>query len=259
MNTTCGGIDASPLNITVLYFGTAFDVIREAAIQGTEYLFTASYSEEREPGYTIDIINGRGRSTEPSCRWVFYVQSPDGIRIKPTQKISTYIPGQNFQIIMSYEEFSVTSVITTDYTIEYPDPTCVQRTPPDSVRVTTPIGSTAINVMEQAVAQYGQSYRFSAIYGGSMNNYRINQLNDVATNGSCSWFAFVMTPNGGGRTPISVFLHALQENEMSSLILRFQEPEVPATTTDSGAKVKMIITGRDCCFVIEYKAKLALY
>lgn len=72
---------------------------------------------------------------------------------------------------------------------------------PNPVSVVVPAGSTAFEVIENAVNQFGSSYKFTATYFYSMG-YFINAINDVPytiTNhppSRCFWKFIVQYPNG---------------------------------------------------------------
>ena len=90
------------------------------------------------------------------------------------------------------------SKVAVTYKIEFSDPFCSNKTAPPSVWVKVKRKSTALDVMEQAVDQFGAPYRFSATYFGTPLGYFIDSINGTASNleDSCFWFFFVGTPDG---------------------------------------------------------------
>ena len=192
-NGTCGGTDLVPLNLTVSDFTTARGVMERGVQEGGAYYqFSASFSDQDGVvDYVIDAINGT--QGEPPCRWVFYVESSGGDEIAPTSGLSSYVPGNNFHVILRYETEVATPTIVTTYNIAYLDPLCapVGLTAPESIRVTTSSGgSTALDVMEEAVARGGRQYQFSVNYvsvdGGSFG-YVIDQVCTVLHADVCKY------------------------------------------------------------------------
>lgn len=191
-NGTCGGTNPAPLSITASDFSTALDIMEMAANEGMEYEFSASFFGVL--GYLIDGVNGV--QTEAPCSWTFYIRA-GSIEIVPDIAVSDYVPGNNFEVILRYEQVMDTPFITTTYVIEYPDPLCSSATPPAQINIARPNGSFALDVMEEAVSKNGPEYRFSvdytAVEGGGFG-YVIEQVNGVARNGSCSWTPFLTSP-----------------------------------------------------------------
>ena len=104
------------------------------------------------------------------------------------------MPGDDFWVILRYRKLRANG-IATSYTIEHPDPVCTSATPPSRLSaISTPLGSTAMDVMEEAVRENGRSYRFSTEYvlfmigvdGVSEQSYGhvVRQIGDVAENNS---------------------------------------------------------------------------
>lgn len=206
---------------------------------GVEYQFEIRFSGEGGVGYVVDVLNGT-RAIGP-CYWVFYVLSPVGLEYRSNNiDISTYHVPDNYSIVLRYEKIAP-NTYTTLYTVEHPDPFCTNYTSPGSIAVTTPRGSSALNVMEQAVRDYGSSFSFSTSYVGTDVGYTILQINDIKTTSECSWVVFV-TPSGGVETRLTTSLSLyIIPTEDHRLTLRFMEPVLPTTlptaATTSGTKV----------------------
>lgn len=98
--------------------------------------------------------------------------------------------------------------VTVTYSVEYPprdEYPCGVKQPPlpnPSVPVLIPAGASAYNVMENAVSDYGASYKFTATYYGSALGYLIDAINDVPVAVTqlppsvCYWEFYVKYPNG---------------------------------------------------------------
>ncbi len=248
-NGSCGGLTSVPLSVSVSapYFGTALDVMELAANQGEEFQFEATYTQV---GVVIDSVNDTEATSE--CFWTFYVRSPSGMELRPNESVSEYIPGNNIEVILRYETFSPAVIISTTYTIEYPDSVCTSSTPPDTVTVATPLGSNALDVMERAVIEYGSAYGFSVNYLGAAGHV-IKTLSGETTNVNCSWTAYVTTPSGV-RTQLadSVSLYMLPDSGYT-LTLRYSEPEELIVTTprkNSGVEVRAVLTWRGSMIIL---------
>ena len=214
----------------------------ESAISsGIEYQYVASFSIEGGiSGYIVDFLNGT-YATVP-CAWVFYILSPSEQEFRPSVDISSYYVADNYSVIFRYER-SLPNSYTTIYSIEYPDFICTNSTPPGIISVTVPIGSSALNVMEQAVRGYGISYRFSASYD-DITGYEILQLNGFQKTDECMWVAFVTTSDEmETKLTTSVSQYTIL-GDNNRLTLRYMEPVLPTTvptaaTTKSSSKVKL--------------------
>ena len=74
------------------------------------------------------------------------------------------MPGNDFRVILRYGQLRANG-IATSYTIEHTDSGCTSATPPSRLSaINTPLGSTAMDVMEEVVRENGLSYRFSTEY-----------------------------------------------------------------------------------------------
>ena len=126
--------------------------------------------------------------------------------------------------------------MTVDYSVEYPVNddshyyTCGVSQPPipNPVSVEVPAGSSAFDVIENAVNQFGSSYKFTATYYQSMG-YFIEAINNVpytVTNhppSRCSWKFIVQYPDGTQEEPdvgVSTFTF---NNDGYSMIMRYQD------------------------------------
>ena len=191
----CSGTNLQPLTIGSSYTSTAMDIMELARDQGEEYQFSATYFGASIGGYFIDSVNGR--PGENGCYWFFYIQAPGGSAFKPQIGVTTYVPGDDFVVILRYETFRQPAMFSSNMAIEYPEPTCSTATPPPDAAVSIVQGGTALDVMEQA-GNMGSDYRFSATYFGSDLGFFIDTLNGVSSNvdENCFWLYFIMTPNG---------------------------------------------------------------
>ena len=165
------------------------------------------------------------------------------------------MPGNDFRVILRYGQLRANG-IATSYTIEHPDPVCTSATPPSRLSaINTPLGSTAMDVMEEAVRENGRSYRFSTEYvlfiigvdGVSEQSYGhvVRQIGDVAENNSCYWAMFVTPPNGAEskiNTPVSAFTLPGDDYTLTLRYLELQAPTSDSTATRSGTKVHTL-----CC------------
>lgn len=199
-NDTCTlGENSDPLTLTASDFSTVMDIMEQAAREGGQrYEFSATFSDgDGDVGYVIDSISGVANNAP--CYWSFYIRSGE-MELMPNLGVSDFVPGDNFEVIMRYEARIGTPTIMTMYIIDYPDPFCIEAAPLDAINVVTRSGSSALDVMEEAVAQGGRAYNFSVSYGAIEESfgYVIQQLNGVAKNGSCSWTASVTNP---GQSP----------------------------------------------------------
>ena len=171
------------------------DVMERAVREGGErYNFRATFSDaDGDIGYVVDHLNGVDNMAP--CYWAFYIRSGSNL-FMPSLSVSDYVPGDNFEVIMRYEALIAAPTITTRYILDYPDPFCFDGNAPTPVTVVTRSGNSALDVMEEAVAQGGREYNFSVNYAEVMDifGYVIHQLNGVATNGSCSWVVTVTSP-----------------------------------------------------------------
>ena len=234
-NGECGGTNLAPVVITIPHFGTALNVMESAVSFGIEYQFEITFSKE---GYMVDVLNGT-RAKEP-CYWVFYVLSPNVQELGSNFRVSSYHVADNYSVILRYEKIPP-NTYTTFYTIEHPDPICTNYTSPSSVSISMPIGSSALNVMELAVRDYGSSYGISVTYADTDSGYNILQINNLKVSSKCLWFAFV-TPSGGTEAMLtsSVSLYIIPADG-HTLTLRYKESvlrtSVPAAVTTSGTKV----------------------
>lgn len=88
--------------------------------------------------------------------------------------------------------------VAVTYKIEYENTMCSNATALPTVWVKVKRGSTALNVMEQAVTNFGTPYRFSATYFGAKLGYFVNTINGTESDSleSCFWFFFVRNPWG---------------------------------------------------------------
>ena len=191
-NGTCGGVNFDPLSLTVPVFSTVLDIMEIAARMGQNYQFVITFTEVNgNAAYTVDAINDT--RSEPPCYWSYVVQSGEKERA-PRVGIAEYVPGNDFRVILRYGQLHANG-IATSYTIEHPDPVCTSATPPSRLSaINTPLGSTAMDVMEEAVRENGHSYRFSTEYvlfmigvdGVSEKSYGhvVRQIGDVAENNS---------------------------------------------------------------------------
>ena len=234
-NGECGGTNLAPVVITIPHFGTALNVMESAVSFGIEYQFEITFSKE---GYMVDVLNGT-RAKEP-CYWVFYVLSPNVQELGSNFRVSSYHVADNYSVILRYEKIPP-NTYTTFYTIEHPDPICTNYTSPSSISISMPIGSSALNVMELAVRDYGSSYGISVTYADTDSGYNILQINNLKVSSKCLWFAFV-TPSGGTEAMLtsSVSLYIIPADG-HTLTLRYKESvlhtSVPAAVTTSGTKV----------------------
>ena len=192
-NDACEGTNLQPLTINSSFTSTAMDIMELARDEGREYNFSATYFGFL--GYFIDSVNGR--PGENDCFWFFYIQAPGGSAFKPQIGVTTYVPGDNFVVILRYETFRQPAMFSSNMTIEYPEAACSTATPPPDAAVSIVQGGTALDVMEQA-GNMGSDYRFSATYFGSGLGFFIDTLNGVSNNqtNACNWLFFIMTPDG---------------------------------------------------------------
>lgn len=237
-NSTCSGgpsVNPDPLPLTVSAFDTALHIMEQAATMDGSYQFSATFSEaDGTVGYFVESIGGT--SSDAPCYWNFYVQS-GGVEVAPSVGVDAYVPGNNFDVIMRYEPAVSSPSITTTYVIEHPDRACTSATPPNTIRITTPTGSTALHIMEEAVRENGPMYRFATRYSavGSGYGYTVWQVGNVSNSGNCDWAVFVTAPNGV-ESPLSepVSVYTLPATEYT-LTLKFSEASV---TTDSVATTR---------------------
>ena len=229
------------MTLTTSDFSTILQVMEQAATLADRYLFSTTFSaQDTDAGYVIDSIDDT-RAVEP-CYWSVYVQSGD-TEITPGVGISSYVPGDGFHVILRYEEQVEISSMATLYVIEYPDPVCTKATPPDSISVTTPTRSTALDVMVEAATVSGSDYEFSTNYmqvdaASSAYGYVVTQVGGVANNGSCAWVPFLV-PLGRDEEMGVAVSDLVVPGSGYMLILRYYEPEEPVTTTpSSSAKVR---------------------
>lgn len=201
------------------------------------YQFATTFTEvDGNTRYIVDAINNI--RNEPPCNWSYFVRSGEEERM-PRVGIEEYVPGNDFQVILRYGE-DLTNGISTTYIIEHPDPVCTSDTSPSQLTViNTPSGSTAMDVMEEAVRENGLSYQFSTEYilsrtMGSEPRYGhvVRQIGDVAENNSCYWATLVTSPSGE-ESPVSVPVSEfVLPGDGYTLTLRFSELQA-ATTTGS--------------------------
>ena len=112
-------------------------------------------------------------------------------------------------------------MIDVDYTILYEDETCSNGTAPDSVMVSVKKGSTVLTVMEQAVTDFGRSYRFSATYFGGDLGYFIDTINGTTSDSPCFWFLYTSTPTSGeALSPVGVSTATVKKG--SAVTWRFE-------------------------------------
>lgn len=239
-NSTCTTAAApDPLPLNASSFATALDIMQTAAMMDTIYEFSVTYGTI---GYYVDAIGGI--SSAGTCYWDFYVVS-GGVERAPDVGVAAYVPGNNFDVILRYEQEVDSPTITTTYNIEHQSP-CT-RPSNQGVRVTTPPGSTALGVMERAVLHNGSMYGFATNYAafpGSippLYGYIIKQVGGVSENGSCRWTVHV-TPRNGNEFQLSVPVSAyiLPETEYI-LTLRLSEQQPLATTTTTTTNGAMVI------------------
>ena len=115
--------------------------------------------------------------------------------------------------------------VEVDYQILFSDPTCSNATAPEKVMVEVKRGSTALDVMEEAVTDFGRDYRFSATYFGEELGYFIDQINGTASDveSSCFWFFFTVDRNGMEvLSPVGVSNFRIPKNG-KSVIWRFMQ------------------------------------
>ncbi len=192
----CAGDNPAPLMINSSYTSTAMDIMELARDSGRDYQFSATYFGVSTGGYFIDSVNGR--PGDNGCYWFFYIQAPGGSAFKPQIGVTTYVPGDNFAVILRYETFRQPAMFSSTLTIEYPEPTCSMDTPPPDVTVSIFQGGNALDVMEQA-GNIGPDYRFSATYFESDLGFLIDTLNSNENNetgNNCNWIYFIMNPEG---------------------------------------------------------------
>lgn len=111
------------------------------------------------------------------------------------------------------------------YQIEFPDPACSNATAPDTVVVSVRRGNTALNVMEQAVTDFGTPYRFSATYFGDELGYFIDSISSTESRSAdnCFWFYFIRDPTGNEfLSPVGVSNFCVPSNGFS-IIWRFMD------------------------------------
>ena len=192
-NDACEGTNPAALTIDSSSTSTAMDIMELARDEGREYNFSATYFGFL--GYFIDSVNGRPGGND--CFWFFYIQAPGGSAFKPQIGVTTYVPGNNFVVILRYETFRQPAMFSSNMIIEYPEAACSTATPPPDAAVSIVQGGTALDVMEQA-GNTGREYRFSATYFGSNLGFSIDTLNGVSNNqtNTCNWLFFIMTPDG---------------------------------------------------------------
>lgn len=114
--------------------------------------------------------------------------------------------------------------IEVTYTIEYNE-TCSNVTGSNSVQVKVPKkDTTALNVMEQAVTDNGEDYRFSATYYGEELGYFIDTINGTSSDvdNACFWFFYTISFAGEETlSPVGVSNANIKEDE-SAVVWRFQ-------------------------------------
>lgn len=239
--------DSLPLADVPVY-STALDIMKIAAsMDSSLYQFSVTFTEgDGSVGYYVDRI-GNTRNEAP-CYWNFYIDTDSGGMVAPDIGVDAYIPGNNFRVILRYEGQQARSSFNTTYVIDL-DSACTMTTT-YGVTVTTSNGSTALDVMEQAVRANGRMYVFSADYialtstlSGTVYGYSIKQVNGIAQEGTCSWAVFVTTPSGVESAlslPLSEYI--IPQNGYT-LTLRFSEAQVVPTTTGSqgGSQVAIFI------------------
>ena len=87
------------------------------------------------------------------------------------------------------------------YAIEYNDRECSSAQAPPPVIVEVPLGSTALDVMEQAVRQKGNDYKFTATYSDfatGQGGFFIDILNGTQNNKEkkCNWILYIRYTDG---------------------------------------------------------------
>lgn len=241
----CGGTNLGPLYFIVPPFSTVLNIM-EAGVEfeGLDYQFITTFTTvDGIPQYVVDQI-GQSRRTE-SCHWSYLLQS-GGEESRPRVDIASYVPGNDFEVILLYEPYS--PVITTTYIIEHPDSVCTSATPPAQIEVAIPINTTALGLMEEAVRMNGSDYAFSVIYGDFQGfRYSIVQVGGVPGNGNCFWAVYVTTPSGAEsesllREPISEYVFPGNGYILTLRLREEQEPTTvpttpsPTTSSSNGSK-----------------------
>ena len=84
-------------------------------------------------------------------------------------------------------------------------------------------GSTVLTVMEQAVTNFGRSYRFSATYFGGDLGYFIDTINGTTSDSPCFWFLYTSTPTSCDETLSPVGVSTATVNKGSSVTWRFEQ------------------------------------
>ena len=184
---------------------------------GEDYSFSATYYGVPTGGYMIDSI--AGVPNKKSCSWFLYIQAPDQVSAAKTSiGVSTYIPGNNFLIMLRYEpSFPSSYTINSAETIEFSDASCFSSTPPTPPPTMSvnyiPEGSTALDVMQNAEDNckfvcncYDTNkydYSFRAVYQGKEKGFAVDTISKVSDSDDCKWTLFIKNPSGE-EVPVSV-------------------------------------------------------
>lgn len=214
----CAGESPAEIVVSAHDTSTVFEIMEQAYDEGGEdYRFSATYYGVPTGGYMIDSISGV--PNKQSCSWFLYVQAPDqASSAKTSIGVSTYIPGDNFLVILSYEPWiPSSSTINSAETIQFTDHSCFTSTPPTPPPTKSvsyiPEGSTALDVMQKAEddCKFNCScydtdkydYSFRAVYQGKEKGFAVDTISKVSNSDSCKWILFIKNPNGE-EIPVSV-------------------------------------------------------
>ena len=90
------------------------------------------------------------------------------------------------------------------YEIQYNE-SCIDKTPPKPVKITTSYGTNGQQIMEIA-ANHNKRYRFTGKFGFFSSGYSIDIIDDVEDNKdtNCFWLLYVGTKFGVRLSPVGI-------------------------------------------------------
>ncbi len=114
------------------------------------------------------------------------------------------------------------------YTIEYNCCECSSAQVPPPVTVEVPLGSVALNVMEQAVLLKGNDYEFTATYTSfqaGQGGFIVGELNGTKNDKKkkCNWFLYICYTDGRLHKADVGVSDAKITPEVAGIVMRFEK------------------------------------